>query len=387
MDEAFSLRSAYEIVRRWGMRSLLCMALCQVGVGIALAQTGEQPDWQERTYVAPAPTPVSVALRSERDWSAFDGPQGGVAASEIPQPTAAPGGDSASLTEAAAGEKEPTLGEAPRDTRLLFLRQQSVLLKPCEWQMDIGFSYLYAENQYADVVSSTLTNTHIRRRLLTMPIELRYGLTDRVQLFINAPFGWANTQTYQLSDDRFSNEGGIGDTNVGASFLVHKSDGFSYSPDIVATFGLTAPTGKGDALLGILESPEITLGQGYWAGYWNILFIHQYDPVTVFYGFGSRHYVEKNVEGYDMRPGDQFTYQLGTGFAVNERITFSTTFFGSYITEPRINGQIVEGANQEPMYLRFALTVSRPQRICEPFVEVGMTEAAANSRVGITWTF
>src|SRR3972149_5736182 len=125
------------------------------------------------------------------------------------------------------------------------------------------------------------------------------------------PVGWANTEISYLGSDEFFNDTGLGDTNAGATFLIHESNGYGYSPDIVATFGLTAPTGKGNALLGILETPETTLGQGFWAAYWNVLFIHQYDPVILFYGFGSRHYFAKDIEGISARPGDQYNYQFG----------------------------------------------------------------------------
>ena len=30
---------------------------------------------------------------------------------------------------------------------------------------------------------------------MLVPMDVRYGLTDRLQLFANVPFGWANTET------------------------------------------------------------------------------------------------------------------------------------------------------------------------------------------------
>ena len=303
---------------------------------------------------------------------------------ELPAQTTIPDPAASSLTSS-----DQKLGEAPPPTNMEFLRRQSVLLKPCEWQIDVGFYYLYHEEELTlSLDPSTVIQSHIRQRILAMPLEFRYGLCDRVQLFANVPFGWANTETGMLGTDDYVNEGGVGDTNTGATIHLFKSNGLSCSPDIITTFGVTAPTGKGNAILGIFLAPETTLGQGFWAGYWNALFIHQYDPVIVYYGFGSRHYVSKEVDGIGQRPGDQFTYQLGTGFAVNERITLSTTFYGSYITEAWYNGARLPGTIQEPMYLRFATTITRPNKhVFEPFVEVGMTKAAADSRVGVTWTF
>jgi hypothetical protein len=310
----------------------------------------------------------------------------------LPQPPSvegvAPQGDNATPSTP-SNRSDQKLGEAPPDTHLEFLRQQTVLLKPCEWQMDVGFTYLHSDSTFTDIIlPNQLVEARIRQRLLFMPLEVRYGLFERVQLFANAPFGWANTEVSHIGADDFTNNGGIGDTNAGATILLHKSDGTSCSPDVLATFGLTAPTGRTNGFVGIVESPGTTLGQGFWAGYWSVLAIHTYDPVVVFYGVGSRHCFTKDIDGIPAKPGDQYIYQLGTGFAINERVTLSTTFFGSYITEARVNNHIVQGTILEPMYLRFAVTITRPnKRIIEPFATIGMTDAAANAQAGITWTF
>lgn len=312
---------------------------------------------------------------------------------QLPQPPALEGAAAQSNSanqSAAANQSDQKIGEAPRDTSLDFLRQQAVLLKPCEWQLDIGFSYLIFDNHSAYITTEgELVEARLRQRLLTMPLEFRYGLYERVQLFANIPFGWANTELSWLGDDDFYNNGGIGDTNVGATLHVYQSDGNSYSPDVLATFGMTAPTGNSNPLLSILETPNITLGQGFWAAYWNVMVVKKYDPVVVFYGFGSRHYFARDVEGFTgVKPGDQYNYQLGTGFAINERITLSTVFFGSYITEARFEDRVLQGTILEPLSLRFATTITRSNnRICEPFVEIGLTDDAPNARAGITWTF
>jgi hypothetical protein len=282
------------------------------------------------------------------------------------------------------------LGEAPADTSMEFLRQQTVLLKPGERQLDIGISYLIFDNVFSDTL---LNQFRIRQRLLTMPLELRYGLFDRVQLFVNAPLGWANTEVSGIingeNSDEFTNIGGIGDTNAGATFHIYESNGKSCSPDILFTCGFTAPTGNSSAMIGLFQTPGITMGQGFWAAYWNMLIVHKYDPVIIFYGVGSRHCFTGETELFtSAKPGDQYSYQLGTGFAINERITLSTTFFGSYITETQVDGERVPGTILEPLNLRFATTISRPcDRIVEPFVEVGLTDDAPNARVGITWTY
>jgi hypothetical protein len=200
--------------------------------------------------------------------------------------------------------------------------------------------------------------------------------------------GWTNTETSTLGFDSEANDGGLGDVSTGFSWLVHKSCGCSCDPDVVATFGVTAPTSKSNLYQAIYGTPQTALGQGVWAGSWNVLFIHTYDPVVVFYGFGSWHGFTKEFDGIPVRPGDQYTYRGGIGFAVNERITLSTMLYGYYITNAEADNVQVRGTAQEPVYLRFAVTMMQQcHRICEPFAEIGMTTDAANARFGVTWTF
>ncbi|MBN2579609.1 MAG: hypothetical protein JXB10_11515 [Pirellulales bacterium] len=306
-----------------------------------------------------------------------------------PMPPPLGGASPSSSPQPAPPSSTEKLGEEPPSYNLEFLRQQTVLLKPCQWQLDVGISYLYDNHPYPALTPlAELADARIRQRMLTVPLELRYGLFENVQLFANAPLGWTNQEISYLGADEFSNDGGIGDTNLGVSILLHKSCGVSCSPDVIATLGITAPTGPGNALLGLFETPGATFGQGYWTANWSFLFIHQYDPVIMFYGFGGRHFFTRQIDDVDAKPGDQYVYQMGFGFAVNERITLSTAFVGYYVTEARLAGAVLPGTIIEPMFLRCAATIMRPnRRILEPYVEFGLTDDAPDAHVGVTWTF
>ena len=270
-------------------------------------------------------------------------------------------------------------------------------MKQGQCQFDVGFNYLLVDHYFTQLttsggsISGTL-DTRLRRRLMLAPLDVRYGLTDCMQLFANVPFGWANTETSYIvsptqNSDNFLNQGGIGDTDVGFSYLIHKSCGQSCDPDIVATMDVTAPTGKGNFFDALFLSPQLTLGQGLWAASWNVLFIHTYDPVIFFYGFGTRHPFSREFDGFDVVPGAQYNYRAGVGFAVNEHVTLSTMLYGSYIAEPLVDGQRIKGDMLEPIYLRFAVTIAHCDRICEPFVNIGLTSDAANTIFGVTFTF
>jgi hypothetical protein len=110
--------------------------------------------------------------------------------------------------------------------------------------------------------------------------------------------------------------------------------------------------------------------------------------VVVFYGFGARYQFARRFIGVEFEPGMEYNYTLGTGFAVNERVTLSAQFFGAYIEDLKANGERLEGTNQEPMNLRLAATLAKPcNRLVEPFVTFGLTDDAIAANFGITWTY
>ena len=289
----------------------------------------------------------------------------------------------------AIGEAE-TLGREPVDNSLQFLRADTVLLKPGQCQWDYGLAYTLFDRTLPVVIqtapdTATIELARFRRRELIVPLEVRYGFTRRIQLFVNAPLGWSNTEFAFTSIDEFDNSGGIGDVVFGGTFLLRQGD--HEISDAILTFACTAPTGQDPfaPVVGLTPSAP-ALGGGTWNLASNLLFVKNYDPVVVFYGFGTRQHFLREVEGRNFRAGGEYLYQMGVGFAVNEKITFSTRFNGAYITESKLDGEKIEGSIQEPMTVGLAMTVSKCKRLIEPFVDFGLTNDATDARFGIVWT-
>jgi len=311
-------------------------------------------------------------------------------------------GDDAPTGEATGPDGAPRFGQEQQqivaeiaESPLQFLRAQSVLLDRGERQIDIGMQYAVADGLSLNTFQgqapppaddTVLLTGRVRQRLLIVPIEFRYGLTDNIQVFCNIPFGWANSEVAVTGVfDEWSNRAGIGDVSCGATALLH--EGCGYGPDVLGTFAFTAPTGQADFFV-TGGTPNSRLGEGFWAVSSQLLVIHTLDPCVLFYGLGYRHRFDDNFQlGVRANPGEQFIYQLGMGFAANEKVTLSTSFLGLYVTEDEVNGRRVQGGITEPMRLRFSATIAKPCKIVEPFAEIGMTRDAANSRIGITWTY
>ncbi|HEY1785741.1 MAG TPA: hypothetical protein VGG30_09345 [Pirellulales bacterium] len=286
-----------------------------------------------------------------------------------------------------APDGEQKLGKSPIDYSRQFLRTQAVLVKQGQCQFDTGAAYGTVQSYFPTIVGNTLTQGFFHRRLAYVPAQIRYGLTDRLQLYANCPVGYVCSEQSVLgSYANYSGRGGTGDTNVGVSYWLRKSNGMPFDPDVIATVGMTIPSAPA-SFLSAFNTPQTSLGQGFWAATWNLLVVQSFDPVTIFYGVGGRQLFGKDVDGSYIQPGQQFTYQLGAGFAVNERVTFSASYFGYLITDTYIDHARVPGSVLEPQYMRFAVTVSRTHRIIEPYVLLGTTADSARSIIGINITF
>lgn len=285
------------------------------------------------------------------------------------------------------------IGQAPppNNNTLQFLRRQTPLMPEGTWQFDIGFAYaLYEFDTPLPIIDGSgdvigVVEAQQTARLLTMPMELRYGVSDYIQAFLGMPVGYSDSEVSVLTIEDHEEVAGIGDTRFGVNAML--AQGCGYCPDVVGTIAGYAPTGDpGNPLVeGI--NPSARLGEGFFSIAASFLCIHQYDPIVLFYGLGYRHRFENTIDGVYYNPGEEVNYQLGVGFAVNPDVTLSTSFLGAYIGHWDANYVRIAGSELEPMRLRAAITVLRNDYIVEPFAEVGMSQDSPTGRIGITWTF
>ena len=197
------------------------------------------------------------------------------------------------------------LGQAPEDYSHQFLRQESVLLKPGEWQLDVGINYTLFDHNYTNVAITqsggqtitTAVDSRLTSRLLLVPLDsatasstacrpswtcLSAGPTcgEFVFRFRRASAtGWASATSPRESRGWFTRAAVTADDpDVIATFALHRADGRRQS---AARHPWCRPT------------PCWAKGSG--SGSWNVLFIHTLDPLIVFYGFGSRHGVRRGM--------------------------------------------------------------------------------------------
>jgi hypothetical protein len=354
------------------------------------------------TFVMPSMiNPFTMAQDPATLTATRDGVQQVAYAEEtIPEPPdlKIEGGEPSAASATGGGTATPTLadaeklGEEPEDTSLQFLRESTVLLRPGQSQFDIGITYLLSESEFPILlttggVAAGVEHVDFRIRELTVPMQYRIGLLKRVQAFVGAEVGWSNAQVSINSNEAFQNDGGFGDVDFGAT--IQLVDGHAEKPHVLATVSATAPTGGDPFGAAVFLAPTApSLGQGFWSVSGRVLCIHSYDPVVFFYGVGGEQTFSRNFGELEIEPGTIWNYSFGVGFAVNDRVTLSTRFLGAYAEEVRINRERRFGTNFEPMTLRLAATISKPnKRLVEPFTEFGLTEGTVSNYFGVTWTY
>ncbi|NND98153.1 MAG: hypothetical protein HKN47_12570 [Pirellulaceae bacterium] len=272
-------------------------------------------------------------------------------------------------------------GEAPVDRTQQFLRTVTPLLPTGKMQIDCGFVYSLLETDFPVLVGANLDRADVRRRALYIPLAMRYGVNDCTQLFLNAPLGWYDNEFATSFGDSSDSELGIGDVSFGITRLLAENTRSGRS--LIGTIRATAPTGNASSPL-ILADPGT--GAGVWRLGGDLLIVQNLDPVILFYGAGYTYTFEEEFGGRDVQLGHEATYNLGVGFAANERVTLSTAFRGSYITETEVDGANVPNSDSELMQIRLAATIARCNELVEPFVAFGLTERSPSAQLGIVFT-
>jgi len=309
---------------------------------------------------------------------------------------AAPATETATTANEAKGSGEAeTIGVPPPREQPQFLRNDSVLMTPGDYQWEVGFSYARNLNQtpIGQIIGDSSFVGNLRRvnRVLQMPLELRIGLTEDLQGSVSLPIGWANQEisvaAAGLTDESF----GIGDLTLGLTRLIRRGD--LSEPNILGFFSLSIPTGQ-SSLATSLDDPSIALGRGFYSMTTGLTVTKTIDPLVFFFGGGYQHNLEASFSSVGrLNPGNGAFYRLGVGYAVNSSVSLSTAFTGAFLDNAELNDIRLEGTSREPLSLRIAATIVnkkksvRKPRTVEPFVNLGLNEDATDTVVGVTWTY
>jgi hypothetical protein len=298
------------------------------------------------------------------------------------------------------GEKQSgAIGVPPPRPQPQFLRDTSVLLDPGEYQFEYGFSYTTNSQTTAiglNLNSNTVvTSLRTLTRTATVPVELRFGCRNDTQTFVSLPFGY-NLQQISVANTADSSDGiGIGDFSFGCTRVLRKPQPEKFT--ILGSLTASAPTGLAQ-LSNIQQVPGVALGSGYWTLSSGVVFIRTIDPIAAFVGLNYTNTFETMLENLDLQPGNIFSYRFGIGYAINSRVTISSSFNGAYVSELEVGGRLIPGSAREPLTVRLAATIlskgpslvgssKGKRKTTEPFITMGVTDAAPDTSFGLRWTY
>jgi uncharacterized coiled-coil protein SlyX len=185
------------------------------------------------------------------------------------------------------------------------------------------------------------------RNILSTVLDLRYGLTSRLELEARVPYVWSDDRATVLSQgpngsatqSLYLQDSGIGDIELGARYQIN--NGLEDWPIFVGNARVKLDTGMGpfdikrDAA-GIAQ--EVALGSGFmgFSGGFSVLKVT--DPAVL---FGSVNYVYNlpkdinqtigNVFVGEVDPSNTINANLGFGFAINPDFSFSLGYSHSYV--------------------------------------------------------
>jgi hypothetical protein len=122
------------------------------------------------------------------------------------------------------------------------------------------------------------------------------------------------------------------------------------------------------------------LGTGYWTVGGGITLVKTLDPVVFFGRLGYTYTLERG--GLD--PGNEIAFLSGTGFSLNDRVSFSMQVNGIFTGDAKLNGRTVNHSNLESFSLQLGATVQVAKYwFVEPIVSFGLSDDASDVAFGI----
>lgn len=276
-------------------------------------------------------------------------------------------------------QKEAEESRTELDT---FLRRQVVLFNRGELALEFNLAYSHDTTANAcfdtnlGISSRCQRNSIVAPKFITRTVDTgllaRYGLIDDLELDVGIAYGYIDQEQNFTPFDvpspvRHNTSLGVGDLGWALRYTAWPESG--YIPNI--TLNLNAKSRTGDE--------DKRLGTGFWNVGGGISFLKTIDPVVFFGSIGYTAVLERQ----GINPGDQIPYSVGTGFSLNDRVSFLASLVGAAVRETQFNGREIPGTSRDIHTFNFSATIQLTKRLfIEPFVAIGLTEDANDFVVG-----
>jgi hypothetical protein len=251
----------------------------------------------------------------------------------------------------------------------LFLREQRVVFRQGEGALELGLFYsLDTKDSFLRSAEGRVFVAKLTKRTILPILTLRYALVNDLELDIIAPFyGYSELETdLGGAHQRISDSGPTDITGLVRYQLWHERGPI---PDVILDVRGQSRAGGNDLL-----------GTGYWTVGGGITLVKTLDPVVFFGRLGYTYTLERG--GLD--PGNEIAFLSGTGFSLNDRVSFTMQVNGIFTGDAKLNGRTVNHSNLESISLQLGATVQVTKYwFVEPFVSLGLSDDAPDVALGI----
>lgn len=317
--------------------------------------------------------------------------------------------------------------EAPKSKSATAVYQEQHAVFDRRFTLETGFSYSHFDRKQVSlsgflaldaIFLGDISVDTVKADILTFDVLGRWGLSNRLQVDVAAPFLYRRTIYQSTANSQFYKatvtldpDVQVGDISAGLYYQLRPET--QTSPDIVWNLRLKAPTGThpyGVKLRdasgggGILTAPaELPSGNGVWSVSTGLSFVKTVDPailfanVGYFYNFTHR-FDDISTQAGTVTPGrvklgDSLQYGLGTAFALSERTSLSFSYVQRFTARSRTqadggNWLTVPGSDANAATFNVGLTHALSERAS--FVTnlgIGLTPDAPDLQLSIKFPY
>ncbi|MGB7755518.1 MAG: hypothetical protein WBL23_05600 [Salinisphaera sp.] len=277
---------------------------------------------------------------------------------------------------------ETVVGQAPSteathqpDTAAVS-QQTGVLTPRGHVVLEPSLEYQYSSDNQVSLIGYTVIPAitiglidvrKVNQSTLIGALTARYGLTNRLEFEIKAPYVYRERQssarplaTPSSQKEVFNANGNdIGDVEVALRYQFNQ--GGPSMPYFIGGLRGILPTGKSpfdvkyapasSSQAGTLTQEELPTGAGFYGVQPSLTAIYPSDPVVFFGGVSYLHYFASDINksigstyiGH-VDPGDQIQFNFGMGLALNDRASFSLGYQHTIVEKTKYNGSSPPGA-------------------------------------------
>ena len=262
--------------------------------------------------------------------------------------------------------------------------QPGVLTQPNHYVLEPSVQYGYSSSNRVALVGYTIIPAlliglidvrEIKRNTMTAALSARFGITNRLELEVRAPYVYRTDASVSRelfvgssAEGVFSTNGmHMGDIEFGARYQLN--DGGIDKAFYIGSLRLKTRTGKdpfevvtdcsprcvGTNVTGTGLPLDLPTGSGFYSAQVGLTVLYPSDPAVFFGGITYTHtFARDNVSRMvrdggseflgTVAPGDTVGFNFGMGLALNDKASFSVGYDHSSVGRTRLNGEVTAGS-------------------------------------------